>query len=176
MQKTILTQVILLITSTASSSVFAAAFYNDFQSASAMGNAFVGSGVAGDDISMMFYNPATIALFDEQQFVVAGFYEGTHGEFTVNTATDTFGAPKLDAPGQQYDVLPHQFSGAIYTAMPIDEYFTLGASLTSPYDGYSDYSNSAVENTARQTLLRTYTGNLSLAMEVTEELSLAAGA
>ncbi len=178
MQKFSLTSnTVLLIYFTSLSPVaFAAGFYNDLQSTSLMGNAFAGAGAAGDDASVMFYNPASLMLFDEGQVVFSGIYAAIDSEFTVDSAHDSAGDLEPAATGQQYSALPDQFSPAIYAAAPLGDDFVLGMSLTSPYEVESDYSDTLVDNTARQTQFISYTGNLSLAMEVTEQLSLGVGA
>lgn len=169
-------QDILLILATAfCSSSYASGFYNELQSTSAMGNAFAGAGVAGDDASIMFYNPAGIALFDEPQFVVSGIYAMPEGVFTAESVTDALGFPVPSASGQEYSGIPSELSPAVYAITPLDDQFTLGMSFLSPYFLKTDYSNTPIDTTARQLEWVTYTGNLSLAMEVTEALSLAVG-
>ncbi len=155
-------------------SSFAAGLYNDLQSTSAMGNAFAGAGAAGDDISIMQYNPAGLALFDDEeaQLVVSGIYAFINTEFTVDSATDTTGAIKHNIAGKEYSVVPNKFSPAIYVASPLWDRFVLGASLTSRYELNSDYTDTVVSNTARETNFIAYTGSLTLAMEVIEQLSL----
>lgn len=53
---------------------FGAGFAVSEQSASALGTAYAGTGVLGEDASYQFYNPATLALFDETQLSVALHY------------------------------------------------------------------------------------------------------
>jgi long-chain fatty acid transport protein len=166
---------LLVLISTFSTSIYAAGFYNELQSTSAMGNAFAGAGAAGDDASIMFYNPAGMALFDEPQFVVTGIYAMPNGTFTVDEATDSFGNIVPQATGQEYSALSNTLSPAVYAITPIDEQFTLGMSFLSPYYEESNYSDTLVDNTAKKTKWVAYTGNLSLAMEVTEALALAVG-
>ncbi|MFA6036619.1 MAG: outer membrane protein transport protein [Legionellales bacterium] len=156
---------------------FAAGFYNDSQSVSAMGNAFAGAGAAGDDASMMFYNPATLTLIEDAQIVLAASYAIPDSTLTVTSAEDSFGHPIPNAAGQEYSAVPEQVIPAFYAAVPLNEQFVLGANITSPYFAQTEYPHdSVVNNTAIQNQFITYTGNLSLAMQATKKLTLAAGA
>ncbi|MFI4957051.1 MAG: OmpP1/FadL family transporter [Gammaproteobacteria bacterium] len=156
------------------SSVFAAGFYNDLQSVSAMGNAFAGAGAAGDDASISFYNPAGLMLLKEGQLVLSGIYADLNSDLTVDYVADSLGNPKSGA-GEQYSALPNQLSPALYAAAPLGDSFVLGMSVTSPYEITSDYTDAVIDNTARQTQFIAYTGNLSLAMALTKQLSLGIG-
>lgn len=159
------------------SSAFAAGFSNDAQSVSTMGNAAAGAGAAGDDASIMYYNPAGLTLLDEGQVVLSGIYAIPHTELTVDEAKDSFGNPTPGSEGKEYMATPAQLSPGFYAAAPIGERFVVGMSVNSPYNLWTEYDTSSdVSNTARQTQFYTYTGNLSLAMEVAEGLSLGVGA
>ncbi|MGA2654533.1 MAG: outer membrane protein transport protein [Gammaproteobacteria bacterium] len=169
-------RILLLSCCLISSQVFASALYNDSQSVSAMGNAFAGAGAAGDDASIMFYNPAGLTLIEDPEVVLSGIYAIPDSVLTVTHAEDSFGDEVPDAVGQQYSAIPEQFIPAFYTAMPIGEQFVLGVSMTSPYAIVTEYpQGSDVQGSALKTSFISYTGNLSLAMQVTEALSLGAG-
>ncbi len=169
-------RIILLSCCLITTQTFAAGFYNDSQSVSALGNAFAGAGAAGDDASIMFYNPAGLTLIDDTQLVLSGIYALPDVVLTVTHAEDSFGNPLPEAVGQEYSAIPDEIIPAFYFAKPINEDFVLGMSVTSPFAAVTDYPNdSLVKATAIQTSFITYTANLTLAMQATEQLSLGVG-
>jgi long-chain fatty acid transport protein len=158
------------------SPLWAAALAVDEQSVSAMGNAFAGAGAAGDDASIGFYNPAGLMLIEEAQIVGALTYSQVDAILTIESADDSFGNTIHGVSGDQVSAIPDSLIPAIHVAVPLNENFVLGANLTSPFWIQTDYADSAARYTGRQSDLIAYNGNLSLATQVSEKLSLGVGA
>ena len=79
-----------------------AGFQLSEQSAAGLGRAFAGSGVAGDDASDIFYNPAGMTLNENRQFQIGGHYLDISGSFTNIGSTQRLftGAGFVTVPSQ----------------------------------------------------------------------------
>lgn len=157
------------------SHLLAAALAVDEQSVSAMGNAFAGAGAAGDDASIGFYNPAGLILIEEAQVVGAATYSQVDTILTIDSADDSFGHEIQGAQGEQVSVVPDSVIPAFHMAVPIDETFVVGGSLTAPFWIETHYGDSAARYTGRQSDMIAYNLNASVAAQVSEKLSLGAG-
>jgi long-chain fatty acid transport protein len=166
----------LLVLSCAPQWCFASFLANPYQSASAMGNAFAGAASSGDDASINYYNPAGLMLIEEAQVVGVMSYAFADAEFTVDSLKDTNRNPIPDVEGEQISAVPNEVIPALHMAAPINEDYVLGMSITGPFGGVTDYSDTPARFTANYTSLLTYNANLSLARQMTEELSLGVGA
>jgi long-chain fatty acid transport protein len=165
----------LLILSCAPQWCFASFMANPYQSASAMGNAFAGAATAGDDASINFYNPAGLMLIEETQVVGVLSYAIADSVLTVDSLKDTNGHPIPDVQGEQISAVPNEVVPAFHIAAPINEDYVLGMSLTGPFGGVTNYAGSSVRSTANDSAVISLNLNVSLAAQVTEELSLGVG-
>lgn len=59
------------------------------QSPSSQGNAFAGVSAGGSDISSMFFNPAAMSLYSDNQFVIGGSYIGLSAKYSDGSASRT---------------------------------------------------------------------------------------
>ncbi len=160
----------------ASHTCFASFLSVDQQSVSAMGNAFAGAASAGDDASISFYNPAGLMLIEEGQVVGAITYAIPDSTLTINSAFDSAGNPIPNTSGQEISSgIPSTPIPALHIAKPITEDMVLGMSITAPYWIVTDYGNTPVKYNGIQSKLYSYNGNLSLAKQMTEELSVGLG-
>jgi len=113
------------------------------QSASEQGNAFAGASAGAQDITSMFWNPATLPLFSGTQVAL--------GASWIRATMDLHGAAGTRAPGFQPADQP--ISGgpdlpnavnqpvvpALYVAMPLNEQIFLGLSVNVPFGLVTNY-------------------------------------
>ena len=113
------------------------------QSAAEQGNAFAGASAGAQDITSMFWNPATLPLFSGTQVAL--------GASWIRATMDLHGAAGTRAPGFQPADQP--ISGgpdlpnavnqpvvpALYVAMPLNEQIFLGLSVNVPFGLVTNY-------------------------------------
>jgi len=146
---------------------------------SGLGVGFAGGASGGADNSAMFFNAASLTLFDEPQ-ITAGFHwirpdaafrnEGTVSGFVpgVSPGVPTQGP---DASSDRSAVVPNFFY-----SRPLNEQWYLGLGISTPYGLATSYGKEWVGRyVAAETDLATVNANLALGYKVSEKLSLGFG-
>ncbi|WPZ33709.1 outer membrane protein transport protein [Thalassobaculum sp. OXR-137] len=108
------------------------------QSASKLGNAFAGAGSSGDDASILFYNPAGIALFDAPQAQAAVSPISPQIEFS-GSATDATGGPVSRGDGG--DAGSPVAVPSAYLVATISDRVNLGLALNVPFGLVTSYDD-----------------------------------
>ena len=108
------------------------------QSASKLGNAYAGAGSSGEDASILFYNPAGIALFDRSQSQVSLAPIAPHAEFD-GQATDATGAPISGGNGG--DAGTPGVVASLYLVAPVTERVNLGMAINTPFGQIISYDD-----------------------------------
>lgn len=151
----------------ASSQVYSAGFQISESSVTGLGRAFAGAGVAGDDVSDMFYNPAGMFLAEGRQFQLGISVIDSESKFT-GSATP-FGGPNSD--GGETGVVPN-----FYYVMPESGKLKYGLSITAPFGLATEYDkNWAGRYQGIKSELKTIDINPALAYQVNSQLALGAG-
>ncbi|CUR48774.1 Long-chain fatty acid transport protein [Alloalcanivorax xenomutans] len=160
--------------SLAVSSAMGSGFSVSYQSVSALGTAYAGSGVLSEDASNQWYNPATLAGLKKAQVTVTGHQ--------VWIDTD-FKADGVGGPGNFKDVEP--FVGSAFLAVPINDTMTFGLALTAPFGTKIEYQNgwgnavapgiTSGDFYAQESDVKTVNINPSLGIQVTDKLNLGVG-
>ncbi|MCE7525518.1 OmpP1/FadL family transporter [Alloalcanivorax xenomutans] len=160
--------------SLAVSSAMGSGFSVSYQSVSALGTAYAGSGVLSEDASNQWYNPATLAGLKKAQVTVTGHQ--------VWIDTD-FKADGVGGPGNFKDVEP--FVGSAFLAVPINDTMTFGLGLTAPFGTKIEYQNgwgnavapgiTSGDFYAQESDVKTVNINPSLGIQVTDKLNLGVG-
>lgn len=163
--------------SLAVSSAMGSGFSVSYQSVSALGTAYAGSGVLSEDASNQWYNPATLAGLKKAQVTVTGHQ--------VWIDTD-FKADGVGGPGNFKDVEP--FVGSAFLAVPINDTMTFGLALTAPFGTKIEYQDNWGNSTgghpifpttgdsyAQESDVQTVNINPSLGIQVTDKLNLGVG-
>ena len=156
----------------------AAGFLLFEQSGRALGSAYAGEGAIAADASTIFYNPAGLTLLDGTQIATSGFLVWTHFFFEnrgshLNEALG--GAPLTGGNG-----------GNAGNAQPLSTFFishrltdriSLGLGVSTPFGLQTGWPRGWVGRyNARFSQLQTFNFNPSLAVRVTDWLSLGGGA
>lgn len=146
------------------SSTYAAGFMLTEQSASSLGRAYAGAGVDGNDISGVFYNPATMTLHPGTQiqagFVAIGLdldYKGNDGT-TENGRANTQPIP--------FGYISHQATDNVWVGLAMTVPFGMGTE-------YDDNWSLARRGISAQVL--TFDFNPNVAWKLSEKVSLGAG-
>lgn len=151
----------------ASTQALSAGFQISESSVSGLGRAFAGAGVAGDDVSDMFYNPAGMFLAEGRQFQAGVSVIDSKGEFTGSAVP--FGGPNDD--GGTTGVVPN-----LYYTFPSSGSIKYGVSITSPFGLSTEYENNwAGRYHGLKSELISIDINPSLAYRVSDQVSLGAG-
>ncbi|WP_176394194.1 OmpP1/FadL family transporter [Chromobacterium violaceum] len=160
----------------------AAGFQLTEQSVTGMGRAYAGAGMAGDDLSAVFYNPAGMTLLSGTR-VQGGFtyaeidapFNGSNTTTTVNPLTGKpIGTATVSAndngraPGELIPnaYLTHQISDKLYAGIGITTPFGLGARYSDNWGGRDNGISSSI---------KTVDINPSLAYKLDERWSLGGG-
>ncbi|MGY8626593.1 OmpP1/FadL family transporter [Chromobacterium violaceum] len=160
----------------------AAGFQLTEQSVTGMGRAYAGAGMAGDDLSAVFYNPAGMTLLSGTR-VQGGFtyaeidapFNGSNTTTTVNPLTGKpVGTATVSAndngraPGELIPnaYLTHQISDKLYAGIGITTPFGLGARYSDNWGGRDNGISSSI---------KTVDINPSLAYKLDERWSLGGG-
>ncbi len=118
------------------------------QSVTGLGRAFAGSGVVGEDNSDMFYNPASLSLYDIKQLNLGSYYLTGSGRFKNTGSTQSFITPAgisvINSTGNETTGGRDIFIPNIYYSTPINNKTTFGIGLTTPFAVRTDYGNSWV--------------------------------
>jgi len=125
-----------------------AGFQISEQSVSGLGRAFSGSGVAGDDLSDMFYNPAIMVLNENRQFQAGLSLLSIDSAFRNRGSTQTLLGPTgsvtipttgMDDNGGEDAVVP-----SVYYVFPRRGALRYGVSINAPFGLKTDYQSNWV--------------------------------
>ena len=151
----------------ASSQIYASGFQISEATVSGLGRAFAGAGVAGDDVSDMFYNPAGMFLAEGRQFQVGVSIIDSESDFS-GTATP-FGGPGAD--GGETGTVPN-----LYYVFPEAGDIKYGIGITAPFGLATEYDeNWAGRYQALRSELKTIDINPAIAFRVNEQFAVGAG-
>lgn len=153
-------------------SAWASGFAIREQSASFQGLSFAGVAAGGDDISTMFFNPATLARHDGEAVHISASYVAPTATFDLDRASDRDGTPLGGAGG---DIADDAVVPAVYAALG-REAWSFGIGVTAPFGLRTDAPDDwAGRYFATETELTTVNVNPVLAYELSERLSVALG-
>tara|TARA_B100000614_G_scaffold234525_1_gene230581 strand:+ start:50463 stop:51698 length:1236 start_codon:yes stop_codon:yes gene_type:complete len=162
------------VLSLASGSAFASGFGVSYQSVSAMGTAYAGSGVLSEDATNQWYNPATLAGLHDAQFSLA-----TH-QVWIDTS---FKADGASGPGDFEDVEP--FVGSVFLAVPFNDRITFGLGINAPFGTKIEYEDNwgnqvapgvtSGDFYAQESDVKTLNVNPAVGIQITDNLRLGAG-
>jgi len=118
------------------------------QSASSQGNAFAGASAGAQDISSMFWNPATMSLFDGTQVFAGATYIGVHMDLSGANGTraaafdpsvsQISGGPDLPNAVNQPTV------PALYVTWAASKDLSLGIAVNAPFGFITNYPDSFI--------------------------------
>lgn len=105
----------------------------DEQSAKRLGDAFSGGAAEAEDASTVFYNPAGLVRIQKRQVVanVSGII--ADAEFEGSSITPTSPTTVGSISGSAADASSTALVPTVYMAVPVNEDFVFGLSLTAPY-------------------------------------------
>ena len=124
---------------TSTDAVQASGFQLKEQSASKQGNAFAGAGASGDDASIMFFNPAGIALFDKPQAVAGVALVNPNAYLDIDAATDGTGGAMTGGEGGNA-ASPAMVPNA-YLVAPVNERVNVGLAINVPFGLRTSYDD-----------------------------------
>lgn len=160
--------------------VRSAGFQISEQSVSGLGRAFAGSGVAGDDVSDMFYNPASMALSENRRFQAGLSFLSIDSAFRNQGSTQTLLGPAgpvmipttgIDDNGGEDAVVPN-----VYYVFPRRGAVRYGVSINAPFGLKTDYqSNWVGRYHALNTELKTVDVNPAIAYSLNDNVSIGGG-
>lgn len=144
-----------------------AGFQISESSVSGLGRAFAGAGVAGDDVSDMFYNPAGMALVEGRQFQAGVSIIDSESSFSGSGIP--FGG--INDDGGETGVVPN-----LYYAFPASGALKYGISLTAPFGLATEYDPKwAGRYSALRSELTTIDINPSVSYSVSPAATIGAG-
>lgn len=165
----------------ASATAEAAGFALKEQSATGLGSAFAGQTAGKDDISTMFFNPATLTRSTGNQLSAALTAIAPQVELRDSSASTIIGSPISGGNGGS-DVADDALLPVVYALWDLDETFNtgynlrLGLGLNVPFGLETDYNEGwAGRYHALRSKLVTLNINPAIAFEPVPGLSLGAG-
>lgn len=145
------------------------------QSAIGLGNAFAGATAAGEDISYMFYNPASITRHSGNQTVAVASYIMPHMSFENAQARTALGTPIAGGSGGD-DAASDVLVPAAYAMWDVAPDWKVGLGLNVPFGLETEYSGGwAGRYHAVRSRLRTISVAPTVAWRVTDAVSIGAG-
>lgn len=143
-------------------SAYAGGFQLSEYSASAIGRAFAGTGVAGDDYSAVAYNPAAMTLKNTGLQAVATYFK-LHGH-----------AYNLDNPGQNEGLLSTKVTvPAFFAQYKLNDKWHVGAGVYVPFGLGTNWKGRWFgDHEATDSVIEDVNYNLSVAYKATDKLSL----
>lgn len=150
------------------------------QSAAGMGTAHAGRAAMAEDASVVFYNPAAMTELDRAQLTGGFTYINGYGEFTGN-ATNAAGEPitganDADPYSDGGNYLGESFIPFFYYARPINEKFSVGLGVFTPFGTKTNYDDDFVGGGfADETSLMSLEIAPTFAFKVNEQLSIGGG-
>src|SRR5262245_4751642 len=156
----------------------AAGFLLLAQSGRALGNAYAGEGAIATDPTTIFYNPAGLTLLEGTQIATSGFLVWTHFFFENRGShlnEDVGGAPLTGGDGGNAGNA--QPLSTFYISHRLTDRVSLGLGVSTPFGLQTGWPRAWVGRYhARFSQLQTFNFNPSLAVRVTDWLSLGGGA
>jgi len=162
------------------SAVHAAGFQISEQSLSGLGRAFAGAGVAGDDLSDMFYNPGGMFLVEGTQFQagttlldISGVFsnEGSTQRLFTGAGFATVPARGINSDGGDVAIVPH-----MYYTRDLTDNMKFGLSISAPFGLKTEYdSNWVGRYHALTSELKTVDINPSVAWQINDSVSVGVG-
>jgi long-chain fatty acid transport protein len=143
------------------------------QSGSRLSTAFAGSGVAADDATSMFFNPAGMSRLEHAQLIALTSGIEISSKFRSSGSTAAFGQPLGGSGGDagDWNLVP----GA-YLSVPAGERFSVGLGINAPFGLKLDYQDGWVGRfQALKSEIETLNVNPSVSMRVNDRLSIGAG-
>ncbi|MEA3292280.1 MAG: porin [Pseudomonadota bacterium] len=164
----------------ASSNALGAGFQISENSVTGLGRAFAGSGVAGDDASDIFYNPAGMLLTEEAAFQAGLTLISSKADFTSKGSTRRFITPggpvTVPSDGKDDDGGENSAVPNFYLLSPNYGKVKYGLAVTSPFGLATSYNKGWVGRYhALDTELLTIDINPSVAYQVNDRFSVGAG-
>jgi long-chain fatty acid transport protein len=154
-------------------SAWASGFAIREQSASFQGLSFAGVAAGGDDISTMFFNPATLARHDGTSLHISASYVAPTAEFELDRATAPGGGALTGSAGG--DIAEDAIVPAVYGATSWGDVH-VGIGVTAPFGLRTEQpANWVGRYHATESELTTVNVNPVLAYAVSDRLSVAAG-
>jgi len=163
------------------SQAYGAGFQISESSVSGLGRAFAGAGVAGDDLSDMFYNPAGLMLLsDERQFQIGGTFISSSGKVVNNGSTQSFattgGILTVPVAGDDADGGEDSLVPNLYYAFPRYGNYRFGININAPFGLATDYKDGWFgQFHALRSELTTVDLNPSVAYSVTPDFTIGGG-
>ncbi|SMY14946.1 outer membrane protein transport protein [Photobacterium aquimaris] len=160
--------VITVAIAVASSQTMAAGFQLNAQSATGLGRAFSGDGVIADNASTMAKNPASMALFDAPALSL--------GVIAINTDVQVKNAQYNKRPIGDTSIGGTSYAPNIYYIQPINDKFSVGASLYSNFGTKTEFdSNYAANAFGGLTDVKSVNLGLSAAYRINQHVSIGGG-
>ena len=157
----------------ASSSVHAAGFALQEQSASGMGNAYAGAAATAEDASTIFFNPAGMTYIDGMQAVGAIHLIKPNAEFKNEGSVSGFVRPLGDEGPNAGDLA---FVPNFYLMAALTPSIKVGVGVNAPFGLKTEYDDTwAGRFQAIKSEVKTININPSIAFKVNDKLSLGFG-
>lgn len=157
----------------ASSSVQAAGFALQEQSASGMGNAYAGAAATAEDASTIFFNPAGMTYIDGLQVVGAMHLIKPNAEFKNEGSVSGLARPLGDEGPNAGDLA---FVPNFYLVKELSPMVRVGVGVSAPFGLKTEYDDKwAGRFQAIKSEVKTININPSIAFKVNDQLSLGFG-
>lgn len=124
----------------ASGDAAAAGYALKEQLASGQGNAFAGAAAAAEDVSYMFFNPASLGYIDRLQMEAVATYIAPRTELKDADASTMTGAP-IAGSDEDEDIGEDALVPALYAAAPLPGKLHLGVGINAPFGLETRYTN-----------------------------------
>ena len=162
-----------LVTGLMASAASAAGFAVREQSASAQGNAYAGVSAGGDDVSSIFFNPATLTLYEGVNISTQAAWIIPDVELGNASASTILGTPITG--GNSGNIAPDAFVPAFYASWQLSPDWFLGFSFNAPFGLTTSADQGWIGRYhGLGSRLRTYNAEPTLAWKATPWLSLGA--
>ncbi len=136
-----LTQSLLLTTMVGATSLsLAAGFKINEQSASGAGNAYAGQAAITEDASVVFYNPAGMTKLKKAEFTAGMSYINLDGRFKGEGTNRTGYSLEDEGYSENQDFVPDVYIPFMYFAQPINDKWSTGFGVFTPFGTRTDYS------------------------------------
>jgi long-chain fatty acid transport protein len=144
------------------------------QSAAYMGTAYAGSSAGGQDLSSMFWNPATMAQYPGNTLTIGGTYIGVFMDLSGAQASraPAFqpGARAINGPSTLPNAVSQPIVPSVYAAWAVGKNVTLGFSINSPFGLVTNYPDDFIGRYhGLKTDLKTYDVAPSIAIKANDQ-------